>query len=489
MAYKYIGKDIYKQLEQVIIKLDETLLLNKELNEKITELNKIIVELKEENNKLSNEIDRLKNKNNKNSSNSSKPSSTDIIGNKPNKKTGANLYNYRIKTNNKIGGQFGHEGHNLSKEKIEKLIKENKVEVRTIEHYINGSKRKKETIKYRIGIEIKSYVEKHIFKYDENVTEVLPKEYQTDVTYDNSIKALCIELGVHNVMPIKRLSIFLSTITNNVVNLSQGNIVNIQKEFSNKSKVSLNVMEEDILNDKVNYTDETVAKYNGSNMYIRNYSNKHTVIYKAHKNKGHKPILEDNILTRFCGGIMGDHDTTLYSYGKDNYECNIHSGRYLEELIQNTSVTWVKDMKDFLFRVNNTRKIAKQYGLDSFDTEKIEEYKNEYINILEIAKEENKSIDSSFYKERAEQLRRRLLKYKDNHLGFIEDFNIPFDNNLSEQDLRVFKIKTKISGGFRSMESAQYYANSLSIVKTSIKRDINTLDSIMNVLNNKIAFQ
>ena len=85
MAYKYIGKDIYKQLEQVIVKLDETLLLNKELNEKITELNKIIFELKEENNKLQNEIDRLKNKNNKNSSNSSKLSSTDIIGNKPNK--------------------------------------------------------------------------------------------------------------------------------------------------------------------------------------------------------------------------------------------------------------------------------------------------------------------------------------------------------------------------------------------------------------------
>lgn len=39
------------------------------------------------------------------------------------------------------------------------------------------------------------------------------------------------------------------------------------------------------------------------------------------------------------------------------------------------------------------------------------------------------------------------------------------------------------------MESAQYYADSLSIVKTSIKRNINTLDSIMNVLNNKIAFE
>lgn len=46
-------------------------------------------------------------------------------------------------------------------------------------------------------------------------------------------------------------------------------------------------------------------------------------------------MLEDNVLPRFCCGIMGEHDTTLYSYGTERYECNIHIGRYLEELIQN----------------------------------------------------------------------------------------------------------------------------------------------------------
>ena len=42
---------------------------------------------------------------------------------------------------------------------------------------------------------------------------------------------------------------------------------------------------------------------------------------------------------------MGDHDTTIYSYGTKNYECNIHLGRYLEELIQNISeITWPTKM-------------------------------------------------------------------------------------------------------------------------------------------------
>ena len=96
-------------------------------------------------------------------------------------------------------------------------------------------------------------------------------------------------------------------------------------------------MVNNILNEENTNTDETSSKYYGKLMYFRNYSNKNSVIYKAHEKKGHEPIKDDNILTRFLGGIMGDHDTTLYSYGTKNYECNIHIGRYLEKLIQNIS--------------------------------------------------------------------------------------------------------------------------------------------------------
>ena len=91
MAYKYIGKDIYKQLEQVMDKLDESLSINKELNNTIKELIKSNNEKDQQIKMLLNEIDRLKNNNNKNSTNSSKPSSTNITT--PKKKTGANLYN------------------------------------------------------------------------------------------------------------------------------------------------------------------------------------------------------------------------------------------------------------------------------------------------------------------------------------------------------------------------------------------------------------
>ena len=479
--------DFFKQLESISNKLDNALALNKELNENIRELTKANKEKDKQIEKLLNEIDRLKNNNNKNSTNSSKPSSTNITT--PKKKTGANLYNYRIKTNKKIGGQNGHKGHNLSKKDVEKLIKDNKVKVIEIEHKIKGNSKLDNIIKYRLGIEIMPIIEKHIFIHDENCDKILPKEFYTDVTYTNDIKTLSIELGSYNLISYDRLSDFFSIITNNVINISNGTLVNFLYEFSNKSNLTINNIENNILNSKTNFTDETTVKFNKKNLFVRNYSNEESVIYKVHKNKGHKPILEDNILPRFCGGIMGDHDTTLYSYGTKRYECNIHVGRYLEELIQNINeISWPSKMKNLLFRIYNTRKIAIQYGVNKFDKEKIREYEKEYDEILNLAKNENKVIKSSYYKDKANKLYRRLKKYKKNHLYFIKDFNIPFDNNLSESDLRVFKNKTKISGGFRTMKGAESYVNALTIIKTSIKRNINPFESIKAIFNNEILF-
>lgn len=487
---------LYNEFEKLNEKLDKLIKENKNqsltiynLNLQIENLTKELDKANKLNEKLTEENEKLKNQNNKNSNNSSKPSSTNIVTPKK-QKTGANLYNYRIKSNKKCGGQIGHKGHNLSKKEIEKLIDNKKIEVRTIYHNIKGDSKKSPVIKYRLGIETKAYVEKHIFQYVKNTEEELPKSFYTDVTYDNSIKALSIELGTYNIISYDRLSDFFKVITNNVINISNGTLVNFLYEFGELSKPTIKILENDFLNGVTGYTDETGTKFNGKKMYVRNYSNEKTVIYKAHKNKGHNPIQEDNLLPRFLGGIMGDHDTVLYSYGTKNYECNIHLGRYLKELMENIPDTlWPFKMYDLLFRMNQTRKIANCYGLKKFGREKIQEYENEYEEIMSLAKEENKKITSTFYRtKKAIPLYNRLKKYKKNHLYFMKDFQVPFDDNLSERDLRIFKNKTKISGGFRSMKAAEYYINALSIIKTSIKREINPFDSIKSIFNNQVLF-
>ena len=238
--------DMFKQLEEISSKLDKSLI-------KIEEQSLIIYNLKleiknyqknEKKNlelikKLTEENEKLKNQNNKNSNNSSKLSSTNIVT--PKKKTGANLYNYRTKTGKKIGGQFKHKGFNLSKTEIEKIIEEKHVSVKEIVHIIKGDSKKKPLIKYRYELEIKPIIEKHIFKYKENAKDKLPKEFYTDVTYGNSIKALSIHLNCYNVIAYNRLSDFFSVISNNIINISTGTLVNFTKEFGKKVLIQLKI--------------------------------------------------------------------------------------------------------------------------------------------------------------------------------------------------------------------------------------------------------
>ena len=113
---------------------------------------------------LINEKDKYKNHSNKNSSNSGKPSSTDMY--KP-KKTSPNEYNGRVRTGAKPGGQKGHEGHNLSKEKVEKMIQEEDIKVVEIKHYIKGNSKNEPVVKYKVGLTTTTYVEKHVFIFTE----------------------------------------------------------------------------------------------------------------------------------------------------------------------------------------------------------------------------------------------------------------------------------------------------------------------------------
>ena len=77
----------------------------------------------------------------------------------------------------------------------------------------------------------------------------------------------------------------------------------------------------------------------------------------------------------------------------------------------------------------------------------------------------------------------RLDNYKESVCLFLKNLCVPFDNNQAERDLRMVKVKTKVSGCFRSEKGAQEYLTIMSYIGSARKHGINAFTAIREALN------
>ena len=189
------------------------------------------------------------------------------------------------------------------------------------------------------------------------------------------------------------------------------------------------------------------------------------------------------------GGVVV-HDHFLPYRGMDAVEhafCNAHILRELQALIDIEKEPWAELMRATLLDANAAVDKAREAGARALPSETIAAFVERYWAAVrlglafhrQLPKLETKSLTRGRPKQRpGHNLLDRLKAFKTETLRFMSDFDVPFTNNLAEQDLRMMKVKMKISGCFRTLEGAQIFAQLRSVVSTARKQTCNILQTL-----------
>ena len=187
---------------------------------------------------------------------------------------------------------------------------------------------------------------------------------------------------------------------------------------------------------------------------------------------------ELDFLKRYTGTLLHDHETALYHFGTEHAECNVHIIRYLRKNTEETGNRWSDGMITLLCEMNRKRKELMGQGILSFSDGMINAYEERYFSLLQKGRGENKSTTHNYAKQEEKALLNRMEKYSHNHLLFLHDFSIPFDNNISERDLRKAKNRQKMAGGFRKESGNEMYCSIMTVIETLKKRKLGIIENI-----------
>lgn len=436
--------------------------------------------------KQTEQIKELKSIISKDSSNSHKPPSSDGLKKKKKKV----IKNLRKKSKKKSGGQKGHPGTNLkisdNPDVIEYLPVEkcnccnSKEQVNVIGH------KRRQTVDVQITKRITEYQAEisECSRCGTITTAVFPSEVTQEIQYGSTVKSLIIYLRTQNFIPTERLAQMLADVFD--IPLSEGTIINTTRKCSRILESFDNNMKDKLITEPVVMFDESGIRIKGSLHWLHSASTSLYTYYFPHKKRGKIAMNEMGILPFFKGTAIHDAWQSYFEYACKHGLCNAHHLRDLIFIHEEIGQQWAKKMIKLLLEIKE--KVDKEKAKNRMLNAKlIQYYENRYKRIIRSGLKENpQPVTNKKRRGRKKKgkilcLLERLKIRLHEVLAFMYDYNIPFDNNQAERDIRMAKLQQKISGCFRSMEGARDFFRIRSYLSTLRKHKKNIMAALKNL--------
>ncbi|MFW0859809.1 MAG: IS66 family transposase [Dehalococcoidia bacterium] len=436
---------------------------------------------------LQREVKRLQDLLKLNSHNSSKPPSSD----QPRVKR--EVVNLRNSTGRKPGGQMGHPGTTLQAVSNPDNV---------VRHKVNVCSHCGEDLSSVEATDVEKRQEFDIppikFVVTEHQAEVkvcpechaqskgdFPEGITQPVQYAERPKSLAVYLNQYQLIPYKRVTEIFEDVLGG--SISQGTLLNALETSYNNLASTEERIKVDILNSPTVHFDDTGLYRGGQRIWLHTASTEEHTYYFPHERRGREALDAAGILPEYKGVAVHDHFEPYNSYEDCSHAfCNVHHLRELTRAYEQDGVDWAKEMADLLMEIKGVVDEAKDSGKQALEPSLVNFYHQRYQGILSEALKgypPNGDVGEGRRRGRKKQskdknLLDRLIKYKAGTLRFMEDFQVPFDNNLVERDQRMVKVKQKISGCFRSENGADYFCRIRGFISTVKKQEKDVLEHL-----------
>jgi transposase len=448
----------------------------------VKDLNGQILVLTSQVDTLNKRITELEARLNKNSGNSDKPPSSDGYK-KP--------QNNRQRTGKPTGGQWGHEGKTLEKVQNPDEVIEYKTpgecncgcDLHDVE-YTKKTRQVFDIPKPKIRVTEHVTYEVVCPKCGKVHKTEFPQEVTQPTQYGANMQALMNYLTLYQLIPLERAVETIKNFTGQA--LSEGTLVNAAYSLYDKLENPVEEIKQQIIGSSVAHFDETGMRDQGKTKWLHVASTESLTYYSMHDKRGEKAASEIGILPHFTGTAVHDHWKPYYRFnGCTHGECNSHHLRSLKDIVENYHQEWADKMAGLLVEIYHRVERLKEQGLTQMPEGEAKTWHSRYHEILTegIAEDTRKSPQvlnkkGKLKKSKPLQLLLKLQQFDIETLAFMYDFDVPFHNNLAERDLRMQKLRQKISGCFRGKDGAIVFSRVRSYLSTAKKNGIDTIEAI-----------
>lgn len=311
-----------------------------------------------------------------------------------------------------------------------------------------------------------------------------PADVTQPVQYGPGVKALAVYLQTYQHLPFERTQEYFADVHH--LHLSEGTLTNTQAACAAALAPVEAAIREGVNQAAVAHFDETGLRVAGQGHWLHVASTATLTYYAVQPQRGRPAMDAIGLLATLRGVAVHDAWSSYFPYACGHSLCNAHLLRDLTAVSELTRQRWPERLAHLLLTLKAAVERARATGHTQLTPRRLKDFTAQYDRLVQGGLRANPPPKPTGRAGRPNQgpirsLLVRLKKHAAAVLAFLHDFRVPFDNNQAERDVRMVKVKQKVSGGFRSLPGAAAFCRIRGYLSTMRKQGHNALAVLTTV--------